>query len=385
MKSFVTLFLHYPSTSQLYKDPAMIPFCMAHLGYNAKYVSFLRQEQIPQDTRELLHPLQFETIEDDVFGRHSMLWRSKSAFKYLWKNARKIDVLNLYFLKFSILYALIYKMRNPHGILYVKLDMDADAIIRQESDKIEKIRHWVYKLYLHHFVDIVSVETSKAIEYMQNRYHIKAPKLQYIPDGVDDYFLQTNHIQIKPLEEKENLFITVGRIGTFQKNNEYILEALEKLGDLNGWKFLFIGGIEECFQTKIRSFYERNPQLKECVKFLGACNDRQKLFDTYNHAKVFCLTSRYESFGIVNIEAQWFGNYILTTSIPPAIDFVENDEKLGKIVLSSDELADEMRKIIYGETDLSVGFNERVEHGKRFAWSRICKHLDECLTNAKKS
>jgi glycosyltransferase involved in cell wall biosynthesis len=381
MKTFVTIFTLGDFISQLYKDPGTIPYCMAQLGYDAKYVSFLREEQIPKDMRDSLSPLKLETLDDDVHGDYTKMGRSKYAFKYLWKNAKQIDVLNLYFLKFSILYAIIYKIRNPHGKLYVKLDINILDMIRQESDKIERIRRWVYKLYLRHLVDIVSAETSKAIEYVQNRYHVKSPKLQYIPDGVNDYFIQSNHIATRPFEEKENLLITVGKIGTTPKNNEYMLEALEKIGDLKGWKFLFIGNIEATFQPKINSFYERNPQLKECVKFVGAYSDRKQLFEIYNRAKVFCLTSRYESFGIVNVEAQWFGEYILTTAIPPAIDFVETNENLGKIIFSSDELAAEIRKIISGDTDLSVGFNERVEHGKRFAWSSICKQLDDCLTS----
>ncbi len=315
MKTFVTLFIHNPLVSHLYKDPGTIPYCMAQLGYEAKYVSFLREEQIPKSMRDSLSPMKLETLANDVGGDYTKMGRSKSALKYLWKNAKQIDVLNLYFLKFSILYAIIYKIRNPHGKLYVKLDMNVDEMIRQESDKIERVRRWVYKLYLHHVVDIVSAETSQAIEYMQTRYHVENPKLQYIPDGLNDYFIQSNNIAIKPYEEKENLIITVGRIGTHQKNNEYMLDALEKIGDLKGWKFLFVGDVEESFQTKIVSFYERNPQLKECVKFVGQQSDRNKLFELYNRAKVFCLTSRYESFGIVNVEAQWFGNYILTTSI----------------------------------------------------------------------
>lgn len=68
-----------------------------------------------------------------------------------------------------------------------------------------------------------------------------------------------------------------------------------------------------------------------------------------------------------------------------AIDFVESNENLGKIIHSSNELAEEMRKIICGEIDLSVGFNERVEHAKRFAWSRICQCIDDCLKNMMKS
>ena len=385
MKTFVTLFVHNPSVSHLYKDPATIPYCMTKLGYETRYVSFLKKEQIPKDMRDSLSPMNLESIEDDVQGNYSKMGRSMSALKYIWNNAKQIDVLNLYFLKFSILYAIIYKFRNRNGKLYVKLDMDVEDMIRHESDKIERIRRWIYKVYLHLFVDIVSAETSKAIEYMKTRYYVEEPKLQYIPDGLNDYFIQSNHITIKPYEEKENLIITVGRIGTHQKNSEYMLDALEKVENLNGWKFLFVGNVEESFKAEIASFYQRNPQLKECVSFVGAYTDREKLFDMYNRAKVFCLTSRYESFGIVNVEAQWFGNYLLTTHVSSAIDFVESNENLGKIVHSSDELADEIKKIIYGDTDLSVGFNERVEHGKRFAWSRICQRLDDCLKNMMKS
>lgn len=385
MKSFVTIFVSGSNLSSLYKDPGTIPYCMAQLGYDARYVSFLRDEQIPKDMRDSLSPLKLESLEDDVQGNFSKMGCSRSALKYIWENAKQIDVLNLYFLKFSILYAIIYKIRNRQGKLYVKLDMDVEDMIRHESDKIERMRRWIYKLYLHYFVDIVSAETSKAFEYMQNRYNVKSPKLQYIPDGLNDYFIQSNHIANKTFEEKENLIITVGRIGTHQKNNECMLDAIEKLGDLKGWKFLFVGNVEEGFQTKIDSFIERNPQLKDCVKFVGSCSDRKKLFDIYNRAKVFCLTSRYESFGIVNVEAQWFGDYILTTSVPPAIDFVENNENLGKVVLSSDDLATELRKIICDKVDLSAGFNDRVEHGKKFAWTRICQQLDECLKDIMKS
>lgn len=385
MKNFVTLSTSECPAVDLYKDPGMIPYCMTQLGYQAKYVSFLEQEAISQEVREAFQPLQIDTIKNDVCGRRSMLWRSKSVFKYLWKNAKQIDVLNLYYLKYSILYGALYKMRNPHGILYVKLDMDADAMIQRESDKINGIRNLVYKLYLRHIVDIVSVESQKDTNYCQTRYGIRSPKLQYIPNGIDDYFTQKNHIALKPFDEKENLFITVARIGTPQKNNELMLEALEKIGDLNGWKFLFIGNIEESFQVKIASFYERNPQLKESVHFLGVCTDRKKLFEFYNCAKVFCLTSRYESFGIVNVEAQWFGDYIITTPISSASDFIEDNENLGTMVHSANELAEEMKRIVRGEKDLSAGYQERVEHGKWFAWSRICRQLDTCLKEAMKS
>lgn len=92
MKTFVTLFVHNPSVSHLYKDPGTILYCMARLGYEAKYVSFLREEQIPKSMRDSLSPMKLETLENDVDGDYTKMGRSKSAFKYLWKNAKQISV-----------------------------------------------------------------------------------------------------------------------------------------------------------------------------------------------------------------------------------------------------------------------------------------------------
>lgn len=62
------------------------------------------------------------------------------------------------------------------------------------------------------------------------------------------------------------------------------------------------------------------------VILLGNIEDKNLLYDDYDRAKVFLLTSRWESFGIVLVEALRFGNYIIATEI-------ENEEQYKKEIL----------------------------------------------------
>lgn len=74
---------------------------------------------------------------------------------------------------------------------------------------------------------------------------------------------------------KENLIITVGRIGSKQKANEVMFDALDQV-DMKNWKFVLIGPIEEDFKIKYNIFIERNPDKKDKVILLGSIGDKRQ-------------------------------------------------------------------------------------------------------------
>src|SRR5690606_8696614 len=119
-------------------------------------------------------------------------------------------------------------------------------------------------------------------------------------------------ISVKPFHEKENIILAVGRIGTYQKNTELLLEALLNV-DLNNWKVFILGPIEENFTAYISNLFTAHPNLKDKIIFAGNITDRLELFGWYNRAKILCMTSRFEGFPITFSEALYFGNYIITT------------------------------------------------------------------------
>ena len=147
----------------------------------------------------------------------------------------------------------------------------------------------------------------------------------HIPNGFDEDYLTENNIKVKKFEEKENIMITVGRIGTEAKNNEMLLKSIDKM-DLKDWKIYIIGSYTEEFKEYYDDFIKNNPDKKDKVILVGNIEDKNLLYDYYNRAKVFLLTSRWESFGIVLIEALRFGNYIITTDVGGAKDITNNGQ-----------------------------------------------------------
>ncbi|MCS2392464.1 glycosyltransferase [Bacteroides fragilis] len=53
-------------------------------------------------------------------------------------------------------------------------------------------------------------------------------------------------------------------------------------------------------------------------------NDKRTLWEYYNRSKVFVLTSRCESYGLVLNEAKRFRNFIVSTNVGAFEDLVES-------------------------------------------------------------
>lgn len=58
--------------------------------------------------------------------------------------------------------------------------------------------------------------------------------MKYIPNGSTKNFSEIN--------KKQNLFLTSGRIGAPEKNNELLLEAFAKIATKCDWNMKFVGG-----------------------------------------------------------------------------------------------------------------------------------------------
>ncbi|MDO8994316.1 MAG: glycosyltransferase, partial [Daejeonella sp.] len=179
--------------------------------------------------------------------------------------------------------------------------------------------------------------------------------------------------------EKENIIITVGRIGTLQKNTELFLEALKEV-ELNNWKVYILGPVEEGFQNFIKQYFLEHPQLKNRIIFTGNISDRKELFEWYNRAKIFCLTSRFEGFPITFPEALYFGNYIISSPVSSALE-ITNNSKLGKLAKAeAPNFAAAVQECITEGFLTSKRFEDTLKFSRNnFTWPGIVKKLSDKL------
>ena len=373
--TFVTVFTE-TENFHLVKDVGQLPYFMYKTeGYDATLISYQNNVEYPFIDQEV-NGLKLNFIPNK--GR--FLYFELGVLYYLFNHSKSIAVLNLFhFKKDHILYLLIYKLVNPKGKAYIKLDMDIlffknyNAFLfsnyRIKNLILKALTSWIFKL-----TDLFSVETDQAKDYLLNIYPELQNKLICIPNGVDNLYLD-KEIPIKAFQEKENIILTVGRIGTEQKNTELLLDAL-KITDLKDWKVYILGPIEESFKKYIADFYKEYPQLENKVIFTGNITDRKELFDWYNRSKIFCLSSRYEGFPIAFPEALYFGNYLISSPVSSA-EHITSSGKYGTVARAD---AHEFSKAIQNSIEPGFLSSQRYEEIRRFSkdnftWPGIVKKL----------
>ncbi|HKC67579.1 MAG TPA: glycosyltransferase [Bacteroidia bacterium] len=368
------------------KDLGQIPYFLHKLyGYNSSIVCYKNSEHYDNANGEV-KGLKIDFIENA--GRVSFL--EKEVLKYIYKNARQIDVLNLYiFSKFTFIYGLLYKLRNPKGFLFLKLDGYNETFA--EGNKIDHSTNGIKNRILKHLekkflekVDLVTIENQEGEELVRNMFPSIASKVMYLPVGVNDLYLtEVFANKQKSFKEKENIILTVGRVGEEIKNQKMILSALTKT-DMKNWKMVFVGPVNESFRTYFEDLAVKFPYLKEKVVFIGNVSNRVELYEWYNKSKVFCMTSLKESFCHSISEALYFGNYIIGTEGIMSMKDVTDNGKYGATLKSDDDetLATTFQKLIDDDSQLSVLYPDIINFSrKHFVWSNIIGKVHQQINN----
>ncbi len=108
------------------------------------------------------------------------------------------------------------------------------------------------------------------------------------------------------------------------------------------------------------------------------------MYEYYNRAKIFCLTSRDESFGLVYTEALSYGNFIVSTEVGAVLDITNNLE-YGTLIENKNELAEKLESLITSETKLLNSYNFSMKYAKEnFDWYNIIDKLEEKIKDVKR-
>lgn len=380
MKKKFTLILNHFDKEHFGKDFFLIAYYI-HLVYGLDVTIVYPQTHLNEDMPKTLRGVTFHPVKHGE--NKSLNIYFLKIISYLFRNARKIDCLMTFhiFMKAGRI-ALVYKLLNPRGKSYVKLDIPtyvADRIsdLFKEQGFKSRIKQRFYKSYFNK-VDLFSCESSDAYERIMGdellRLYFK-DKLIILENGCDDELIVGSGIVPKSFAEKENIFMTVGRLGTFEKHTELILGALKNI-EMKDWKFYMIGPIEEHFKPYIDTFFLENPHLKDKVIFTGAIYEKKTLWEYYSKAKVFILSSRTESSGIVLYEAKIFHNYIISTPVGAANDVIADGCGCITDMNSPSAMADVMDEIISGNRNIDV--YEGIDTSKLY-WSNQVKLLKKLI------
>ena len=221
-----------------------------------------------------------------------------------------------------------------------------------------------------------SVTASSVFETMliADTYKIDENKIKKITPGVD------RKIFIPDLSvEKENIILSIGRIQE-QKGQLQTIEFLNNFKKIqNDFKCYFIGGpsgkhgneyLQELQQT-IKDF-----NLDKHVEFLGDL-PQTEIIELLKKAKLLIHTSKFETFGLVAIEANAMGVPVLTTNNGSLMEIIENNKNgyLSENLIDSNvnnfvnNLFNNVAR--YEEIHLSC-----IEKSKKYDWMKTANELE---------
>ncbi|MCM1500289.1 MAG: glycosyltransferase family 4 protein, partial [Clostridium sp.] len=323
--------------------------------------------------------LEIEFIEGDFsLAGSDPDYEYKLIKKYLKRNAKKIDVLNLYHFKIGHVKLLAYyKFLNKSGVAYLKMDSSfkESAPIYGPIAKLRSAINHVARDILLKKIDIISVESKYSRKMFSERYHYP---LIYIPNG----FCEFSNTYNEDLE-REDFFLTVGRLGSYEKNTESLIRAFEKIHMECNWNLVLVGSVENGILSYIDERCRINPSLRDRIIYKGVIEDKRELQGVYENSKVFIMNSRAESFCLAVVEALSNGcHLILTNKVAPYREFTDSGKYGSVIPIENDEyLAEAMLESTKTEWDYSA--HSKYAH-ENFSWEKICGKLNEKILIAMK-
>lgn len=176
---------------------------------------------------------------------------------------------------------------------------------------------------------------------------------------------------------KKKQLLYVGRVGTSQKRVDLLLLIWGKIFKDNvDWSLIIVGDGPELPKLK----HEAEKLKLERIEFKGFKNPKEYYID----ASIFCMTSSFEGFGIVLVEAMQYGVIPFAFKSYLSVTDIIDDKKNGFLIkpFCIDEYADNLNKLMNNKSlrmQVSESAYEKAEVfsignvGER--WIRLFKDL----------
>jgi glycosyltransferase involved in cell wall biosynthesis len=196
-------------------------------------------------------------------------------------------------------------------------------IIYRRGSALAIKNSWLNRILLQKFVTTIianSIETKRTI-LAKNDKIVDNKKIKIIYNGIDLNNLVVN--EYTTILTKQNSEIFIGNASRFseEKGHEFLIDMAKRLNDQNvNFKLLLAG------KGKLEHKYKKIVEslgLTEKVIFLGFIDDMKSFNQTID---IFVLSSRYEGFGYVLVEAMAQQKPVVAFDIGSSSEIIENNE-----------------------------------------------------------
>lgn len=353
----------YPECEDVHltKDIGMIPHVLgAHHGFDSRLYThdrgpYARASEIPGVSLRVIGGREARAMRAAfAINRQSTAMGQKAKALALLPQARRlfarerIDALILYHYTLeSMLVGRAFRQANPRGVLCLKLDMDPER-----ARRVGVLDHLARGLMRADKWDLVVAETEALAAAAREHPALGAigASIVVVPNGVPAERFPPR----RPVAQRRDEVLVVGRLGDPQKGTDVALEAFARAAATRpSWRLVLVGPRHPAFEDMFARACAAHPPLGARTERRGAIADPQTLRETYAGAKILLHPARWEGMSFATIEAEASGTVLVASRIPSteeltrggatgrlvAVDDVEGfARELGALMDAPDEL-----------------------------------------------
>jgi len=251
--------------------------------------------------------------------------------------------------------------------------------------RLTTLKKWVYRALLkeaYKKADVVIANSEDTKEDLVKNHIIDGESIKVIRNPVipEDLSLKLAEEADHPwMKSDEKVVLNVGRLDP-QKNQKLLIDAFFKVVEKKpGTKLLILGEGEQ--EKPLRQQIKRL-KLNHCVDLVPF---QQNPFPYYQESDLFVLTSDWEGFGNILVEALACGTPIVSTDCPGGPRSILADGKYGTLVSVDD--AEELADAIIGQLENSDRWDrdELVRRGLEYTVGAVAEEYLNCIKVAKTS
>lgn len=223
--------------------------------------------------------------------------------------------------------------------------------------------------------DFVTASSEFENVLISENYKIDKNKIKQITPGVDREVFLPN-----PSIKRENIFLSIGRIQP-QKGQLEVLKFLNNFRKIeSNFKCFFIGGPsgksgDEYLEELKKSIEELD--LISHVEFLDNLS-QSKIKEFLNRSKLLLHTSKFETFGLVAIEANSMGVPVLTTNKGSLVEIIEDNINgfLSENLVES-SVNTFVNDLLYDESYFQEIMNNCIETSLKYDWQNTANSIEK--------
>lgn len=263
-----------------------------------------------------------------------------------------------------------YKLKRDFGKKYIVAVRNTDVNVF--FSKIKHLRHIGEKI-LYSSEKIIFLSEKYRDEVIDKYISSKRKeeireKSIVIPNGIDDFWLKNENIIERKIEKDNINLVFTGKLDK-NKNIITIIDALKKLNSTGEYKAMLeiIGDGPE--KENIYKYAEKNITGKYNMR--GFLN-KNEIMKIYRKSDIFIMPSRYETFGLVYVEALTQGLKLIYTK-GQGFDGYFKDGSIGYSVVynDSERIKNRIIDICNGKTDNIDVYKQKIIGD--FDWENIAK------------